>query len=541
MVGDLFLLMLLAAGATIAVIALRRASERQRKEAVRLAEAWERQRVEQCGEVVLFFANYLGYIARQVILREELEQLIDDGISRDDLFLEIGRRIREIDGLVIGYHQFGSQKVDVKLTEEYRDRHVYIVGKSGSGKTTLIRTMLMQDLKAGHGVGVLAPEAEMLTEEILPFIPEERLNDVIYFNPADSEAPVCFNPLHLDEGEDLDIKVDENLTLFKRLTGEPGPRMDEILRQALYALISRPGSTLLDVERLLDRTDPAFRNEVVRGLDERAAHFWNDVYPSFPKDAHLPITNRLGRFLSAKSIRAMLCSPGQSLNFRNAMDSGKILLFNVSDGLLGEQNSQLLGQLIVTKFQMAVMSRAQEPKADRRRFFLYIDEFQTFTGAAGASYERILSRARKYRLGLILAHQQTGQIPVRLLQEILGNVSTTICFQVSREDAVRFSKELITEYDGEVVNVSPEEILRLNVGQAWCKMGKHAFQMKTKLPKDQPSAQRAAYVIERSRHNYGRLLSAPDQTVEAVAAPAVDAGQIQSSHPLADLDPENPF
>jgi len=228
----------------------------QRREAERLRkQAEERRRVEACGEVVLFFANHLGYIARSLISREELSDLIDAGVTAPELASEIAERIEATDGLTLGYHAFGDSRIDVKLTAEHRQRHLYIVGKSGSGKTNLLRTMIFQDLEEGSGVGVIAPESEMLTEEILPYIPEHRINDVIYFDPADRRCPVSFNPLALDSGEDLDTKVDENLTIFSRVIGASGPRMEEILRQALYALVGRPGTTLLDIERLLDRSD----------------------------------------------------------------------------------------------------------------------------------------------------------------------------------------------------------------------------------------------------------------------------------------------
>jgi hypothetical protein len=526
MEGLIVLLVVAGIVGMIAVVAIGKAARRRKEFERQEQEAQEQQRLKECGETVLFFANHLGYIARQVIDRAELDTLIDTGISGQALGTEICRRISEAEGLVLGYQHLADARVPVKLTQDYRDRHLYIVGKSGSGKTNLLRNLIMQDLESGNGLGVIAPEAEMLTEEILPFIPEHRLDDVVYFNPADTNSPICFNPLQLEEGEDLDVKVDENLTIFKRIMGETGPRMEQILRQALYALTGRPGATLLDVERLLDRTEPTFRNEVLNGCaDPEVAHFWKDVYPAMPKDAHLPITNRLGRFVRSKAVRSVLCNPGAGLNFGRAMDDGRILLFNLSDGILGEQNSQILGQLVVSKFQLAVMSRARQTKRERRQFYLYIDEFQTFTGAAGSSYERMLSRARKYRLGLILAHQQTGQIPGELLREILGNVSTSVCFAVSREDALRFSKELVTEYDGEVVRVPEEEILRLRVGQAWCKMGNHAFKMQTYLADQLPFPTRAQQIIERSRQNYGvKLLTA-----------AADVPASPGESPLADL------
>jgi hypothetical protein len=490
----------------LAIVSLVAASKatRQRELTLQEQKRQERLRVEACGETVLFFANNLGYIARSVISKDEISQLIDNGISPEELATTIAKRIEQAEGLILGYQVFDYIQFNVKLPLDSRQRHLYIVGKSGSGKTNLMRTMIFQDMYYGNGLGVIAPEQEMIFEEILPYIPDHRIDDVILFNPSDPNCP-SFNPLHLDEGEDVDVKVDEVLTIFSRIiSGNSGPRMEELLRQSLYALIGRPGVTLLDIERLLDRTDSSFRSYIINSCkDPQQAHFWQNVYPSFPKDAHLPITNRLGRFLRPKVIRNILCNPKQSLNFRQVMDEGKILLFNLSDGILGEQNSQLLGQLVVSKFQLAVMSRAQMPKESRRQFFLYVDEFQTFTGTAATSYEKILSRARKYKLGLILAHQQTGQIPTQLLKEILGNVSTSICFLVSREDSSKFSKELITTQNGEIINIPEEEILRLKVGQCWCKIGQYAFLMHTYLADQRPDHERAEYIVQKARFNYG--------------------------------------
>jgi hypothetical protein len=502
LIGVLIILLIIGLPTGLIVRAKVKAKrEKERKQ----AETAERKRIEGCGDVVLFYANHLGYIAKQCISRDELEELINDGISPENLSSEISSRIDDVEGMSLGYQPFGDWNFDVKLTKHYRDRHVYIVGKSGSGKTNLIRNMIYQDMEAGNGIGVIAPEAEMITEEIMPYIPERRIEDVIYFNPADTDSPVTFNPLHLDEGEDIDLKVDENFTIFRRAFGEDaGPRMSEILRQAFYALIERPNSTLLDMERLFDRNDPAFRNEIIKeSMDEGTIHFWRDVYPQMPKDAHLPITNRLGRIVRPKMVRNILCNTKNSLDFRKAIDNKKILLFNLSDGILGEANSQLLGQLIVSKFQMAVMSRADTSKYEREPFYLYVDEFQTFTNTATASYEKILSRARKYGLGLILAHQQTHQIPLELLREIMGNVSTMVSFQVSSDDANRLSKELITQYNGEIINVPSEELLSLKTGQAYCKIGQHSFFMQTYLADQSPDHSRSNYIISQSRQNYG--------------------------------------
>ena len=484
----------------------------------------ETKRQAGCREVVLGYANHLGYIARECMSREEIEQKIDSGIDPQDLANEIQARIDARPGIVLGNQTYLNHQI--KLPYSYRDRHIYIVGRSGSGKTNLIRNMMMQDLANGCGVGVLAPEAELLTEGILPYIPEDRIDDVVYINPADTEYPIPFNPLELDEGADIDLCVDDNVTIFKRLMGDTGPRMDEILRQTLYALLERPGSTLLDVERLLARGDPSFRQEIINTTtDEQTAYFFEKTYLSYPKDAHLPITTRIGRLIRPRVVRSLLCQPGKAFNFREAMDEGKILLFNLSDGILGEQTSQLLGQLIVAKLQMAVMSRVDTPAAARRPFYLYLDEFQTFTGVAETSYEKMLSRARKYSLGLCLAHQQTGQLSNSLMQEILGNVSTIIAFNVSSADATKLCKEFVMSIGAEADHIPDDFLLTLKVGEAWGKIGKTVFPFKTWLADQQPDMIRAKKVIERSRMTYGRSASANDVRVNGTSRIRVQQAQ----------------
>lgn len=507
------------------------AAEWRRKD--REAIAAESERVRECGEVALFYANHLGYAARSVIDRNQLEKLVDSGISPERLLKELGKRCAAVPGPLLGHEILGETRVPVVLPESFRTRHLYMVGRSGSGKTTLIRRLILQDLAAGHGLAVIAPELELVEEELLPFVPEHRLDDIIYVNPADTSCPVPFNPLHLDEGEDLDLKVAETLGIFHRLFDDEGggaPRMETILRQALYTLMQVPGSTLLDLERLLDRQDDAFRKRLLRQIaDEDARRFWESVYPAYPKDAHLAILNRLGRLLRPKVVRSLLCAPGKSLNVRRCLDEGKVLFFALSDGILGEQNAQLLGQLAVAKIQLGAMARADQPKEARRPFTVYIDEFQGFCSAAATSYEVLLSRARKYGVGLVLAHQQTGQIPEVLMREILGNVSSIVAFNVGATDARRLARELIGEFDGQPVSLDPKELLSLRVGEAVCRIGRSVLRLKT-LPV--PEGGRASVreeAIRRSRLLYGAP-SMPSRNGKAV-----------SSTPLERLDPGEVF
>ena len=311
-------------------------------------------------------------------------------------------------------------------------------------------------------------------------------------------------------------------------------------------MIERPGSTLLDFELLLDRQDDALRREVVQNTaDEQTRRFFEHTYPQFPKDAHFPIINRISRIVRGRYVRNCLCPPTRTplqpaevsrrlLNIRRAMDEGKILLFNLSDGVLGEAASQLIGQFIVSKFQTATMSRADSGKEERRPFYLYLDEFQNFCGIASKSYERILSRARKYRLGLVLAHQQTGQVPLELLREIFGNVSTMVSFQVSQADAAKLSKEFISQVDFAIESLPPEELLQLGVGEAYCRIGKSTFPMWVPKVDLEPDRERARAVIEHSRQAYGL----PRSPRSADEKPPSASGE---GDPLADLDPSEVF
>jgi hypothetical protein len=462
----------------------------------------ETTRASDCRDVVMAFANHLGYIARECMSREELEAKIDSGISSEALARELNERIAARPGIILGTQTY--QNHEIKLPYSYRSRHACLIGRSGSGKTNTIRQMVMQDIENGCGVGVLAPEQELLIDEILPYIPDERIDDVVYVNPADIEFPIPINPLHLEEGSDIDQSVDDLITIFSRLSNDITPRMREILYHTFYALLERKGSTLLDVEILLDRTDTSLRNEIISTTDNpRTARFFNTVFPSLARDACLPIYSRIGQLISPKRIRTLLCQPGKSFNFRDALDEGKILLFNVSDGILGEQTAQLLGQLIVSKIQMAVMSRADVPPAARRPFYFYLDEFPAFTGVADASYAKLLSRSRKYSFGMVLAMQQTQQIPNHLLQELLGNVSTLLTFNVSSTDAGKLCKEFVVALGNEADHIPDDFLLTLKVGQAWGKIGSTVFPLQTPLADQRPNPIRVKEIVERSRLLYG--------------------------------------
>lgn len=481
-----------------------------------------------CEAVVQRFLNSHGFLTRQVATRAELEGWISDGIAPRQLERLLASRARTVQGILLGHQAGRDAETAVRLPLEQRARHIYAVGKTGSGKTTMMGNFSLQAIEMGEGLAVVAPEAEFIYDELLPHVPKHRWHDVVVFDPT-RDSP-SLNPLHLAPGEDLDLRASELMSIFQRLCDEGtggAPRMETILRQALYALLPLPDTTLLDVERLLDRHDDTYRRFVIEhSADEDTRNFWSRVYPSYPRDAHLSLHNRLSRFLRPRTVRTLLCSSSESFDVRGAMDDGKVLFFSLSDGLLGEENAELLGQLVVAKIQLAAMSRADVPAHERRAFTLVCDEFQRFSQRAGSSYEQMLSRARKYGLGLVLAHQQTGQIPEQLMRGILGNVGTVIAFQMGASDARRLSRELVGEVDGEPVEVQTRELLGLRVGEAICRVGRNVFRLRTLPPPRGGSARTQQTILDLSRRQFAARPSAARITAPPTGTDDLDPGAV---------------
>lgn len=480
-----------------------------------------------------------GNVRRGIELEEEIEER-EDEVSTSREFKQFKKELPELEARLDVWKAIGEEAFPVILPQELRDRHTYVVGKSGSGKTTLLTWMAFQDLHEGRGMAFLSPEAETLRDELLPYLPPSRVEDVIYFNPADEQCRFSFNPLRKDPGEDVDRKVEEVFTSITRvMEGGGSARINQILRQAIYALVELPDTTLLDLPRLLDRDNPGYRKQVISRLeDEQTKRFWKSTYEEFPSNAHVPILTRLAKFLRPRRVRNVLCRSEEGLDFREMMDSGKVLLCNLSDGLLGEDVSQLLGGLIMSELQLAAVGRADTPPNQRRRFYVYLDEFHSFTSHANVSYEKLLSRARKYRLPLTLAHQQTGQLPTDLVREIFGNVSTMVSFLVSRRDANRIGRECIRDDRPGQETVAPEELVTLNVGEAFTKIGTHAFPMRVTTTLDQFEADPRVkdLVVERSRRPQA------EETAEAAQSPAEDRSGAESTRESeAEEVPPDPF
>lgn len=340
-----------------------------------------------------------------------------------------------------------ARKFGIKTDD--RRRHMYVVGKTGVGKSTLLENMIINDIRAGHGVAVVDPHGD-LAEKMIEFIPTERINDVIYFNPADIEFPIAFNVIETVEPHLRHLVASGLIGVFQKLWADSwGPRLEYILRNAILAILDYPGSTLLAVVRML--SDKPFRKKVIEKItDPVVKAFWVNEFASyadkFASEAVSPIQNKVGQFLSSSLMRNIVGQVKSSINIREVMDNRKILILNLSKGRIGEDNSSLLGAIMITKIQLAAMSRVDMPEKDRNDFYLYIDEFQNFMTD---SFANILSEARKYHLNLTMAHQYIEQLSEKVAPAVFGNVGTMVVYRVGAADAEALVKEFTPTFTEE--------------------------------------------------------------------------------------------
>ncbi len=331
-----------------------------------------------------------------------------------------------------------------------RRQHMYVVGKTGTGKTNLLKNVALQDIANGAGVAIVDPHGAFV-EEVLPKIPEHRLKDVIYINPADADYPIGFNVFEVPDPQYKHLVASDLIGIFTKIWANVwSARMEYILGNCILALLDTPGTTLLGIPRIL--VDKDFRRKIIDNVkDPVVRSFWVQEYeswePRFRNEAIVPIQNKVGQFLSTPMIRNIVGQPKSAINIYNIMNEGKILLVNVSKGRLGEDNSKLLGAMLITKIQLAAMERVRISEEERKDFYLYVDEFQNF---ATNSFADILSEARKYRLNIIIAHQYIGQLvtdqDTKVRDAVYGNVGTMIVFRVGATDAEFLEKEFEPEF-----------------------------------------------------------------------------------------------
>lgn len=341
----------------------------------------------------------------------------------------------------IGQREAWGGQAPFALGRADRRQHSYIVGKTGTGKSTLLRSMILQDIEAGEGVGVIDPHGD-LALDLLDHIPPARVRDVVYFNPADQEFPIGFNLLRSVPKERRHLVASGIVTAFKNVWRDSwGPRLEYILYGCIAALVSVDNATLLGAQRML--TDTSYREWVVRQVeDPMVRSFWEDEFAGYDKrllsEAVAPLQNKIGQLVMTPLLRNILGQVRSRIDLAHVMDRRRIFIANLSKGDIGEDKSNLLGSMLVTAFQLAAMGRSKTPAGERVDWALYVDEFQNF---ATDSFATILSEARKFRLSLTLSHQYIGQLTEPVRDAVFGNVGTMISFRVSESDARLLASE----------------------------------------------------------------------------------------------------
>lgn len=353
----------------------------------------------------------------------------------------------ERDFTIIGRTAWRDRRRPFGIRRADRRAHVYAIGKTGTGKSTLLATMLREDLRNGEGAALLDPHGD-LVDQIVASVPKERERDLIFFDVADDERPLTFNPLEQVPATKRSMAASGMLEAMKKLWLDSwGPRLEHILRNALLALFELPGSTMADILRLVG--DAAFRKDVGAKLENpQVRAFWLEEYPQYTQGFRLqaiaPLQNKVGAFLADPRLNRIFTAPRSSFDLRRVMDEGKVLLVNLSKGKIGEDASALMGALLVAQIGVVGLSRADIPEASRRDFYVYLDEFQTF---ATLSFATMLAELRKYRVGLILAHQYLGQLEPEVRDAVLGNVGTMISFRIGVQDGEKIRKEFSPEFE----------------------------------------------------------------------------------------------
>ena len=414
-----------------------------------------------------------------------------------------------------------NKKIPFGIRALDRMRHMYVIGKTGMGKSTLLENMAIQDIQNGEGLCFIDPHGST-AEKLLEYVPESRINDVIYFAPFDTEYPLGFNVME-DVGYDKrHLVVAGLMSSFQRIWVDAwSARMEYILQNTLLALLEYPDTTLIDVNRML--VNKEFRKKVVEYVtDPIVKRFWAEEFVSYTdrytQEATPAIQNKIGQFASNPLVRNIIAQPHSTFDIREIMDSQKILIVNLSKGRMGEQNADLLGSMLTTKIYLAAMSRAEDTAEDLAKlppFYLYVDEFQS---VVNASFTNILSEARKYKLSLTIAHQYIEQVDEEIRAAIFGNVGTIITFRVGPFDA----EVLKTIFEP---TFYAEDLINLGFVQTYLTLmidgvGSKPFSATTLPPVEHPPFDFIKEIIQFSREKYSkpradveRMLSMVDSTI----------------------------
>lgn len=440
--------------------------------------------------------------------------------------------------LVLGETNFRNERERFGIKTDDRRRHMYVVGSTGMGKTEFLKNMAIQDIEEGRGLAYLDPHGDA-AHDLLEHVPAHRIKDVIYFDPGDLNFPLSFNVLEKVDYEYRHLVAAGLMGVFKKLWVDAwSGRMEYILNNTILALLETKDSTLLAINRML--SDKDFRKEVVAQIkDPIVKAFWVDEFAKyadkFATEATAAIQNKVGQFGSNNLIRNIIGQVESKIDIRQIMDEGKILIVNLSRGKIGEDASRLIGALLVTKVQLAAMSRVDIPEIERRDFYLYVDEFQHF---ATESFANILSEARKFHLSLIMAHQYIKQMEEPVMDAVFGNVGTIVTFRVGAEDAEYLEKWFAPDFMApDIQNLGKYSIyIKLMVNGITTK----GFSASTLPPLPKMEESHLDEIIAWSRQAYGTPRDVVEQKIASWAGPSLAGPAQPAQHRPAGPRPSGP-
>ncbi|MDO8241005.1 MAG: type IV secretion system DNA-binding domain-containing protein [Candidatus Moranbacteria bacterium] len=468
--------------------------------------------------------NVVGRLTNRSGILLNLDELINfvhfpSSSIRSAKFLRNAKKTKAAPGLsenhqlLLGENAHHGRIKNVSLSSEQRLRHMYVVGASGTGKSTLLLNLIIQDIQNGHGIAVLDPHGDLI-DQIMDFIPPQRLDDVVLFDPTDEEYPIGFNIFGAHSETEKTLLASDLVGVFRRLSTSWGDQMNSVLANGILAMLeSNEGGTLMTLRRFL--IEPDFRRKYLKTVrDQEIVYYWEKEFPLLTGKPQGPVLTRLDTFLRPKLIRYMVSQKQNRIDFGQVMNEKKIFLAKLSHGGIGEENSYLLGALIVAKIHQLALSRQAISQEKRQPFFLYIDEFQNFITP---SMEGILSGARKYGLGLVLAHQELRQLESKdrdVASSVLSNPYTRICFRMGDHDAVKLA--------GGFSFFDAKDLQSLAIGQAVGRIeqAEYDFNLRTfPLPERNENAEARLAIVNRSREKYGTPKSQVIEMLEAENPP----------------------
>jgi len=464
------------------------------------------QRLDECLKVFQGFKQNFGYMVNRAFTLDEIHFMVGYNqpngwnMQSQDFWRALWYGVKDLDGLPLGYCKDGEYKVDIKLSNEDRKRHIIIFGKTGTGKTIANYNMMKYDLQQGNGFAALCNEKDAINW-LLSNIPEHRINDVVYFNPIDYKQPIGLNLFYLNDEKKYLIKKDECYYVLINIMDATSDTMQAPLKQLISTLILCKDGTLEDIPVLLNKTYPRF-TEIVKSLDSDLKHYWLKESDEIGDSTKRAILNRLHNFLFDGPVKNVCCQK-ECIDFRNIIDNNKIFIANLCDIEIGKMNSDFLGKFLLSFFQLAALSRIDIlNQRDRKPFYIYADEIHRIL--YGESIKEVVERLRKYNVALIASCQHPGQLGIDVCDDSLHCIKTFLTFETASKSAKLLANDYLTENeDLETKPLDYTKFVKQKIGSCHCKISEYSFPLFIYSINEHVNQKKIDYIIKQSQKNYG--------------------------------------